>query len=289
MSAHSSLGNCIASWLAKGRHILIGLESYFDGSYTGKNWREGDYISLAGQATEDGVWKEFDEKWDEILGGEGKRPKAPYLHMREANANEGPFSWRNGWNRKKVEALVVALLEHLQTQDKKRFHQFACSIDLRAHRKLITEGFTLPDPVDICNGHCPESVLVWYVTSYPGVIADQHYFFDISEPFKQPFEDCWKKEKQNVLDLSPRCHYWQLVQTVTTADMKKKPALQAADLLAWASNRVLSAPEGAFAKHLEYVMKQIIPSSWVVFNEQRLREELIRKPHPCWQLTHVPH
>lgn len=136
--------------------------------YTGKNWREGDYISLAGQATEDGVWKEFDEKWDEILGGEGKRPKAPYLHMREANANEGPFSWRNGWNRKKVEALVVALLEHLQTQDKKRFHQFACSIDLRAHRKLITEGFTLPDPVDICNGHCPESVLVWYVTSYPG-------------------------------------------------------------------------------------------------------------------------
>ena len=56
--------------------------------------------------------------------------------------------------------------------------------------------------------------------------------------------------------------------------MKDKPALQAADLLAWASNRVLTAPEVASAKHLEWIMKQIVPSSWVVFDEPRLRQEV---------------
>jgi hypothetical protein len=209
--------------------------------------------------------------------------------MKEASALDGKvFTWRNGWNRKKVESLVMALLEYLQTLDKQRFHQFACSIDLKACRKLRGEGFTIPDPVDICNGHCPESVLVWFVTSYPGVIGDAHYFFDNSEPFKVPFEERWTKEKQNVLDLSPRCHYWQLIKSVTTADMKEHPALQAADLLAWASNRVLTAPDGAFAKHLEWIMKEIIPSSWIVFDEARLRKEL-SKAEPCWQLTHVPH
>lgn len=179
-------------------------------------------------------------------------------------------------------------MEYLQTLDKERFRQFACSIDLRAHRKLCAEGFSVPDPVEVCNGHCPESVLVWFVTQYPGVVGDAHYFFDHGEPFKMQFEEQWTKEKQNILDLSPRCHYWQLIKTVTVADMRDKPALQAADLLAWASNRVLTAPEGAFAKHLEWIMKQIIPSSWIVFDEDRLRQEL-SKAYPCWHLTHVQH
>ena len=287
MIARSSLGECISSWLYEGRHILIGLESYFDGSYTGKSWREGDYISLAGQAAEDDIWREFDPRWNEILGGEGRRPKTPYIHMREATKGLGPFSWRHGWNLKKVEALVIALLQYLQTQDKKRFHQFACSIDLKAYRKLIGEGFTIPAPVDLCNGYCSESVLVWFLTSYPGIISAAHYFFDVNEPFETPFKETWKKEKQcNLGDLSARSTYWQLIKTVTTAEMRDKPALQAADLLAWASNRVLTAPDGAFAKYLEQIMKQIIPSFWVVFDEKRLRLELSQS-EPCWRATRV--
>lgn len=289
MIARSSLGECISSWLYEGSHILIGLESYFDGSYSGKGWREGRFISLAGHATEDDIWTSFDIEWRRILNDDRAHPKAPYLHMKEASALDGKvFTWRNGWNRKKVECLVTELLEYLQSLDKKRFHQFACSIDLDAYRKLCGEGFSIPDPVEICNGYCPESVLVWFVTSYPGVIGDAHYFFDQNEPFKPLFEDQWTKEKQKVLDLSPRCHYWQLIKTVTTADMRDKPALQAADLLAWASNRVLTAPAGAFAKHLEWIMKQIVPSSWIVFDEARFRQELSQSP-PCWKLTHVAH
>jgi len=73
---------------------------------------------------------------------------------------------------------------------------------------------------------------------------------------------------------------WQLIQTVTAADMK----LQAADLLAWASNRQLASASDAFGNNLESIMKQIIPSSWIVFNEPRFRAELA-KSNPCWHLV----
>jgi hypothetical protein len=54
----------------------------------------------------------------------------------------------------------------------------------------------------------------------------------------------------------------------------KSLALQAADLLAWATNRILSkAPdEPAPGTHLEPIMKQIIPSSWILWDENRFRE-----------------
>jgi hypothetical protein len=263
----------------------IALHSYFDGSYSGKSWREGDFVTLAGYAAEDSIWSDFDTEWNKILADDRVRPKADHLHMKYAAHLEGIFNWRNKWNLKKVESLLTDLLLYLQTLDKQRFHQFACSIDLSAYRKLLAEGWSIPDPVALCNGYCPEGALVWYLGIYPGVIDSAHYFFDVSEPFKGPFEALWKREKQ---DLSPRpiAAYWQIIKSVTTIEMKDRPPLQAADLLAWASNRVLTAPKDSFGVGLEPLMKEIIPSSWVVFDEKRFREELAFAS-PCWRATVV--
>jgi hypothetical protein len=52
--------------------------------------------------------------------------------------------------------------------------------------------------------------------------------------------------------------------------MREKPALQAADLLAWASNRIFATNKEAAFRHLEPIMKTIIPSTWIVFNEAEL-------------------
>jgi hypothetical protein len=251
----------------------------------GKSWREGDSITLAGYAADDAIWSDFDNEWNRILADDRTRPKAAYLHMKEAAHLEGIFSWRNGWNRKKVEFLMTDLLMYLQTLDKKRLRQFACSIDLKAYRAVKAEGWNMPDPVDLCNGYCPEGVLVWYLGEYPGVIDAAHYFFDVSEPFKQPFEELWTKEKQS-LSVRPTAETWQIIKSVTTTEMRERPPLQAADLLAWASNRVLQPTKDAWAKDLEKIMKTIIPSSWVVFNEKRFREELAFTS-PCWRATVV--
>jgi hypothetical protein len=216
------------------------------------------------------VWTEFDANWREVLKATDMRPEAPYLHMREATKGIGPFNYRNGWNLKKVGHLVTDLLMYMQTVDKKRFRQFGCTVDLEAYRKLAAEGYSFNDPVDICNEFCAFTVLTWYHSSYPGIIHSAHYFFDVDEPFKAPFEEWWKTEKGQFLDPTAMREVWSLIKTVTTADMRDKPALQAADLLAWATNRTMSKNPDAAFKHLEPIMKQIIPSTWKVWDEENL-------------------
>lgn len=268
-----------ASWLREKGHTLIALESYFDGSADGKGWRDSSLVTLAGVAADDAVWADFDKSWREVLNDDSRRPKAKYLHMREATKGKGPFTYKNGWNLKKVGFLITDLLMYMQTVDKKRFRQFGCTIDVDAYRKLAAHGYSFNDPIDICNEFCPFSVLAWYHSEYPGIIHSAHYFFDIEEPFKAPFEERWKQEKGSFLDPTALREIWSLIKTVTTAEMRDKPALQAADLLAWATNRQHSKNPDASFKHLEPIMKQVIPSSWIVFNEATLvsRYDVVKK------------
>ena len=230
-------------------------------------------MTLAGFAADDSIWSDFDNGWELVLKNDERRPSARYCHMKEAVHLEREFNFRSGWDQKKVGFLVTDLLMYLQTIDKQRFRQFACTVDLVAWRKLKAEGYLLEDPIRICNDHCPYSVLAWYVTGYPGLIHSAHYFFDQGEPFEEPFEKKWAREKKNVFTASGIDMFWSVIKTVTSSDMRQKAALQAADLLAWATNRNMSAGEQETPfKYLEPIMKQIIPSSWIVWDERTLRE-----------------
>jgi len=236
-------------------------------------------VTLAGFAADDSVWAEFNTEWRKVLSDSSRRPAAPYLHMREATKLKGPFTYKNGWNLQRVGFLVTDLLMYMQHVDKKRFRQFACTVDLVAYRKLTDEGFSFNDPIDICNEFCPFSVLAWYAVDYPVLLHSAHYFFDIEEPFKTPFEERWKEEKANQFDITGMREWWSVIKTVTTADMRDKPAMQAADLLAWSTNRNYAGDSDSAFKHCEPVMKTIIPSSWLVLNEEELRNryEQVRK------------
>lgn len=269
--AHSSLGKCISSWLrAEQEHLLIPLESYFDGSSDGTNWVGGNYMTLAGFAAPDSIWAEFDPGWIAVLAETDKHPKAAYLHMKEARALEKEFNFRNGWNHKKVSALVTQCLMYLQTFDKQRFRMFVCAVDLQAHRRLSESGLNLPDPIQICIENCPRAVLSWYFLHYPGIIETAHYFFDKNEPFEDRFRELWKKETNRIIDATSAKEVWSLIKTVTSADMRDKPGLQAADLLAWSTNRRLNGDEGDFGYYIEHIMKQIIPSYYVTMDEPTL-------------------
>ena len=270
---HSSLGDCVASWLANGRHLLVAIESYFDGAAVDGNWSEnGKLITLAGFAAEEEVWAAFDIAWNAVLHDSTRRPSAPYLHMREAVHGKGSFQKRNGWDLTKASYLVQDLLMYMQTVDKQRFRQFACTIDLRAYKAYKAAGFpVVQNHFQMCNQFCPFSVLAWHISS-PGLMKNLHYFFDKDEPFKDHFEARSKREKGNTISKGGMDYFWSMISTVCTADMRDKPALQAADLLAWGTNRA-QMPEGKAFKYIEYIMKQIIPSSWIVWDEARFTQE----------------
>jgi len=256
--------------------VAIGsdLESYFDGSNVG-GWEKGSIVTLAGFAADGEVWAEFNEGWRQTLQDSGRRPAVDHLHMRKAAHLLSPFDFRSGWNMERIGFLITDLLMYLQTIDKKRFRQFACTVDLDAHRRVTSEGLVGDPPIQLCVDHCALTVLAWYSLDYPGIIHSAHYFFDESEPFKELFENKWRRERNNIFAPGASDMFWSVIKTVTTASMKDKPALQAADLLAWASNRSYTSrgkTEPIRFGYLEHVMKQIIPSTWIVWDEAKFRQ-----------------
>jgi hypothetical protein len=271
----SSLGQCLSSFLSDGKeHVLIAFESFFDGSGSEKN---APFLTLAGMAADDSMWSEFNKGWNDIL--QSNDPPAVYMHMHEAMPLKEEFDQRKGWTNKKIYNLCYKLLKIMSEMDKTRFRQFLCTIDMDAYRKLESEGLKMDSPVEICS-KCPETVLSWYVTKYPGVIQNLHFFFDQGEPFKDVFEKTWIANKANVLGSHGADIFWGLLKTVTTADMRDHPALQAADMLAWSVNRDLTSKYDRPFKAWAHIMHQVIPTTGILWDENRLRNHYARITPP---------
>jgi hypothetical protein len=253
--------------------LLIALRAYLDSS--GKlndNW-----ITLAAVAASDGMWGEFEGKWKEIL--DGHTPKGEYIHMKEIYRLEKAFAKELGWTHDNAFGLVNNCLSYMSVLDKKRFRMFYCKIDLNAWQKLRNETYQIPSPVELCNKFCAETILGWYLLHYPDLIDPQtdtvKYFFDRNEYFYQPFFDKWNREL-NLAEQNEVWSIWKVIEEVAPAIMQKTPGIQAADIIAWGMNRETFAQEGDLAKYLGHILRQVIPSIHVVWDETKMRQEFKR-------------
>ena len=248
---------------------LIALRAYLDSS--GK--LENEWITLAGIAASDDMWDEFEKVWASIL--DGYTPKGQYIHMREVFRLIKGFDSNLGWTHDLAFGLVNQCLMYMSNLDKVRFRMFYCSIDLNAWHKLRAEGYQMPEPVDMCNRYCSESVIGWYLFHYPDAKSPKtdtiSYFFDRNEYFKVPFENKWNTEK-NRADEAGVWSPWQLVQEVASVDMKKAPGIQAADIIAWGMNRETFTQEGDMARYLGHILRQVIPAFHVVWDEPKMKQ-----------------
>ena len=57
------------------------------------------------------------------------------------------------------------------------------------------------------------------------------------------------------------------------AEMKKTPGIQAADMIAWYTNREQVAEAGAKGKHFAHIARQVVPSFGQIWTEARLKEQ----------------
>lgn len=226
-------------------------------------------MTLSGVAADDATWDLIESGWQHILGN--RIPKAAYMHMKEAMPLRGEFDASKGWDDGKVDSLLSDLLVHLSAVDRNNYHQFACTIDMDAYRKLVIEGYSMDDPIAICNESVAKRVMYWFHFVRRGIDLTAAYYFDRGEPFEPEFKRRWELELE-IDGLSGDDSVWSHIACVCSADMKTIPGLQVADMLAWGLNRqsVNSSPRG---RHLATAMANFMPCKLVTWTEDALRKK----------------
>jgi hypothetical protein len=268
--AKSRIAQCCGRVNLRKGDILIALRAYLDSS--GK--LQDDWITLAAIAANDEMWAEFETVWAETL--DGYIPKGQYIHMKEIFRLEKAFDKNLGWTHDRAFGLVNKCLVYMSHLDKLRFRMFYCSVNLVAWRKLRAETYQMPEPIDMCNRFCSEGILGWYLFNYPDMIDIEHdtikYFFDRHEYFENPFKEQWNTEK-DIAEATGQWSVWKLIDEVAPLEMKTTPGIQAADIIAWGRNRETFTKSGDVGSQLAHILRTVVPSYSVVWDEQKLREQ----------------
>jgi hypothetical protein len=212
------------------------MRCYFDGS-KGKDDTGGEWLTLAGYIASDGFWGDFERKWEAML--RARYPIAPWIHMYELLAGEYPFERVAGWTEDKIRALIYDAQQLLDGLDKKRYRSFVYSIDTNARKRLIAEGYTVPEPQIVCTQSCIKGAFDWYFQKHPKEVEAAYIFFDRGEPFMHELSQEWRR-KEKVRKLVSNEPFWGLIRNIQSVNMRDTPPIQAADMIAWAGSRSLT-------------------------------------------------
>jgi hypothetical protein len=177
-----------------------------------------------------------------------------------------------GWNEEKIESLLFDALNLLQQMDKEMFRSFVCSVNLSARDRLLSTGYRVSDPITLCTQMCVSSFFSWQTDKS---IELNYLFFDRGEPFFHGFKDRWLEQRTPFGKLTPggTSLFWDRIGDIQEVDMQRNPPIQAADMLAWGRTRSFSDKT---AKHLDEVMRRIIPSTTLIVDEVLMRERSVK-------------
>ncbi len=202
------------------------LRVFLDGS------EKPNALTLGGIAADHNVLQAFEAQWRSVLTDRGN---APYSHMRELMSLRGTFqNWKPDQRDWLIQGLSSTLVEFSRGG---RFQSFVCTVDLNAHRrwKLLRK---IPSPERLCSRQLFKKVMNWY-SQFPDHVLDvMELSFDQGEAFMSHIRNDWNNKKER--QASP---LWGLIRAINAVDMRSVPAVQAADMLAWARNRL--SPETA--------------------------------------------
>jgi uncharacterized protein DUF3800 len=277
--AVSKIGRLACRVNLRQEDILVAYRAYVDSS--GKS--DDEFMTVAIFAGSDEMWAEFESGWQDILNA--NKPKASYIHMREIlNQDSEEFNYRNGWSLKTVFPLIWKCLVHLSRVDKNKIQMFHCVIDLKARDRLLEEGYLIPSPAQICSDFTARNVLRWHSGKKEtfSLSTEQsedgnedsdsfHFFFDMEEECEKIFREEWNlgwADAKRTRKFNP----WVMIDAVSSANSRKVPGLQAADLRAWSVNRRKTSDEGMPGYAFSEIMDNIIPSGFLELDEIRLRE-----------------
>ena len=211
----------------------MAFKSYFDGGNQADT-RQYMILTLAAFSGSGIQWDHFTEQWNIVL----KRHRADFLHTTDALAMARPFTQKSGWKEAAVQAFIedcVSVIERCSTTRRGDIFSFlgvrpvTVSVILNDFRKALETIPDLGSAEHLCVIYAAAHCTTW------GLFNGYHkcqFFFDQGEPFCGHILDRKRNRtaKRAALEIRNITH-------VEQSDMRNVPALQAADLLAWAVNR----------------------------------------------------
>jgi hypothetical protein len=229
------------------------IRAYYDGTGSSDPRSGSRYLTLAGYVAERDVWPAFDMLWLNVLEQwdmeKGVEP-CEYFHVREAHHLKGHFTPARGWTRERVRALELQLLNDCLAQMvwyyRSRFAGTSCTVHLDGFREAVAEHPDLPEkyhrPEAICVSVLLELAKSMLVPPDGGYVPDEaqiELFFDQKERFLNAIHNTWQRRRRE-----PR---FRNIVTMRSVEMRRTPAIQAADMLAAQAHRAYN--RGDVASH----------------------------------------
>ena len=232
-----------------GIRLAVAIQAYYDGSGKSNNLTT-KFLTLAGYAGTPDAWCQFEKCWAKVL----QRWDCKYLHMKEANSLQEEFVISKGWTRERVSALLADLFNECLSPTgwvdfKGQFYGASCTVNLMDYRKAREEKPTLKEAEAICVDY----VVTIALKALPenrnltfGKEGTTELFFDKGESFMNKIWRVWCSKPNNKL-----IGKLGLISSIAGVDSRNVIGIQAADFLAWHTNRYythgLDEKTGAFA------------------------------------------
>jgi hypothetical protein len=253
------------------RYIV--LRAYYDG---GNKSHERGHMTLAGLAAPEGVWPDFETEWGRALDAYGLR----WWHTTDAMSPRGKREFlkpeKAGWNMARAEeakaSLNAVITRSLQGLWRQGFQILTCTINLDDYRIARDRNWFLRTAEAICVSDCAGHLLL----DEDGL---GHLYFDQGERFLKEAQQIWTKDLRK-----PHVQWTKQIVGISPRDSRRIYPLQAADLLAWESNRAANvATERGAARavglwgltHIYYDLEEI--EAHYTIASERERAEGIRR------------
>lgn len=219
---------------------FIMLKAFYDASNK-VHVKSDRFVTLAGVISTVPIWRQLETKWLDVLR-DNNAPvytdetglSTPYFHSREAIHKIGGYK---RFGKKKVRILIRGLtkmlsdFQYADTPFKDQLVCVTCTIDRNAYIQAANDRPYLPTMAKICVNHCVGIVMRLEQSLY-GVSLN----FDSSDKIGEPYFDVVDKHIHRTGKYRPswanRVRHHGYID-----NMRKCPAVQVADLLAWSANR----------------------------------------------------